>query len=457
MNRSFKKLKLVILYLVSFTLSSQALALSSAPNIFCSKKPNAPDCISGASKCLACHSSVPNLNLYGQDVQSYLFKQKGYDKSKFTLYLNGAIDYLDKLDSDSDSFINTIELEKSTKPYDESSIPEIPIVRTYENEFAYKRMWIAFCGRSPTYESMKAFRNSSNQKEIIHKDLSQCLKSNFWLKEALYRLADKKIRPTKALGAEGSIVVADYKWDYRLFSYIMSEDHDARELLTADYHIEPDGSKTTRTILKEDPVNGTFPSNIIVVDVGQPLPHQYRAGMLTTQWFLTSNTMFTKIPRVTAAQAYRAYLGLDIAKGDGLFSVEEELIDYDKKGITAPSCAVCHKTLDRITYPFIPYEGIFGGSVSGTYKPSREFSELEGSGYILGTPTTGLKDWAQKAANSDEFKIMLTKLFLQYAIDQKITSDNEDFEELWQSIPGDGYSINKLIHRIVDTMTFGAP
>lgn len=36
--------------------------------------------------------------------------------------------------------------------------------------------------------------------------------------------------------------------------------------------------------------------------------------MLTTRWFLAKNTMVTPIPRTTAAQAYRAYLGYDIAK-----------------------------------------------------------------------------------------------------------------------------------------------
>ena len=34
--------------------------------------------------------------------------------------------------------------------------------------------------------------------------------------------------------------------------------------------------------------------------------------MLTHRWFLMSNTMFTAIPRTTAAQAYRAYLGVGL-------------------------------------------------------------------------------------------------------------------------------------------------
>lgn len=36
--------------------------------------------------------------------------------------------------------------------------------------------------------------------------------------------------------------------------------------------------------------------------------------MNTTQWLLVMNTMYSFLPRSTAAQAYRAYLGLDISE-----------------------------------------------------------------------------------------------------------------------------------------------
>jgi len=74
--------------------------------------------------------------------------------------------------------------------------------------------------------------------------------------------------------------------------------------------------------------------------------------MLTTRWFLAKNTMLTPVPRTTAAQAYRAYLGYDIAKLEGLQPVAGEPVDYDRKRVTAEQCAVCHSTLDPLSYPF---------------------------------------------------------------------------------------------------------
>ena len=85
------------------------------------------------------------------------------------------------------------------------------------------------------------------------------------------------------------------------------------------------------------------------------------------------------MPRTTAAQAYRAYLGLDIARSEGLIPPDdEELIDYDEKGITDPKCSVCHTTLDPLSYPFSRYNGI-SGMASGSYDRDRlerpEFSQ----------------------------------------------------------------------------------
>ena len=68
--------------------------------------------------------------------------------------------------------------------------------------------------------------------------------------------------------------------------------------------------------------------------------------------------MFTSIPRTSAAQAYRAYLGYDISKMEGLQAVVDEPVDYDAKGVEAPDCAVCHRTLDPLTYPFSRYDGL---------------------------------------------------------------------------------------------------
>ena len=56
---------------------------------------------------------------------------------------------------------------------------------------------------------------------------------------------------------------------------------------------------------------------------GQPLDVEHRAGMITTQWFLVINTMLSDLPRTTAAQAYRSYLGEDIARQEGIWPVPD--------------------------------------------------------------------------------------------------------------------------------------
>ena len=88
-----------------------------------------------------------------------------------------------------------------------------------------------------------------------------------------------------------------------------------------------------------------------------------RAGNLTTSWALSYFTMFTALPRNAASAAYRSYLGLDIAKQEGLYPVANEPRDYDQKGVTNAACAQCHATLDPLSYPFRNYNGLTGGGM----------------------------------------------------------------------------------------------
>jgi hypothetical protein len=159
-----------------------------------------------------------------------------------------------------------------------------------------------------------------------------------------------------------------------------------REVLTAQYYVRRVGPTRYEQVDGEPDV----------IEFTQP---RARAGMLTTGWFAVINTMFTPVPRTTAAQAYRAYLGLDIAKSEGLVEPDAPLVDYDDKGITADGCAGCHRTLDPLAYPFSRYWGIAGGN-TGVYDPRRptRFDAAEGSPFLacelvrhyttLGTRTT---------------------------------------------------------------------
>ena len=135
-------------------------------------------------------------------------------------------------------------------------------------------------------------------------------------------MAHEKIRPLQAIksGANGGdIPLADYDNDYPLFVFSQIDDNDARDALTADYYVR----MTEGPPLRFEKVPG-MPN--------EELAPEYRAGLITTRWFFVINTMFTPLPRTTAAQAYRAYLGLDIAKSEGLIEpADEVLVDLTKR------------------------------------------------------------------------------------------------------------------------------
>jgi hypothetical protein len=257
------------------------------------------------------------------------------------------------------------------------------------------------------------------------------------------------------------LVIGDYSYDYRLWRYALTGDRDMRELLTAQYHVVEgeDGALETieGTIDKADP--GALAG-------GQPLPDERRAGMLTTQWFLAINTMFSGLPRTTAAQAYRAYLGADLSANDGIMPVAGEPTDIDDKGVDAPQCATCHSTLDPLAYAFAEYEGIdiqMGGGFGG-YRPERIAAHMPNwdkdaqQSVVLGQPVDSLIEWAQVAADSDMFKRNMAEMFFVHALSRSVgPADAEEFAALWQSLPEDGHSANRLLHRLVDTAAFGAP
>jgi hypothetical protein len=194
--------------------------------------------------------------------------------------------------------------------------------------------------------------------------------------------------------------------------------------------------------------------------MGQNLEANRRNGMITSRWFLLINTMFTPVPRTTAAQAYRSYLGLDIAKSEGLIVPNEfeTLTDYDDKGITEPACAACHTTLDPLSYPFSRFNGIRGPQ-TGSYQALRlrSFGPEEGEnlrdlpeqGAILGQTVADLSEWAEVAANSDEFVQKVTKDLWKYFIghEPKSEAERSEFEEHWVALKTThNYRVEALVH-----------
>lgn len=423
------------------------------PMIFCETYSESPACQNGKVDCTLCHQVPPVLNPYGQNLQKII---EGQD---FVSSLPEALLEIQKKDSDQDSISNGNEIAAGSAPGDPQSTPKSSEPKSglkYNHSWALKRVKGIFCGTMPTYEQIQQVKKSNQPKQHIHKELDTCLQSEYWTEEALHRLADKKIRPVFSVGKEGDVVIGDYKWDYRLFAHIMSGDRDARELLTADYHIDLAGKKVSGRIAREEPA--TVGSRIVIAG-GQPLTPSRRMGMITTQWFISTNTMFAKLPRTTAAQAYRAYLGKDLAKNEGIIPIENEPRDVDNAKVKPKECAVCHSTLDPLAYAFSPYRGIDPVSALitnsiGTYNSTR--TPWEGDGAIFGQPVDNMEEWVDVAIKSDEFKQNLARdiWFLVFGRNP-VPSEEKEFQDLWQGLEKDNFNINKMIHRLIDTMAFG--
>jgi len=460
-------------------ISATAAARPTAPAIVCKTYPNAPDCGGKVVNCAFCHDGIdpPAWNAFGTSVKG-LVTGRSFETS-----LPEALRSLDAVDSDGDGRSNLDELNAGTLPgrsdtpmTDPDELETTPNPRYqldgYDVAFAFRRASTLYCGRSPSYDEMQRFRAAPNDEATlrtrVHAVVAECLNGEYWQKTALPRLADKRIRPLIAAGADSKIkisglrlVIGDYHYDYRMWRYILSNDRDMRELLTADYHVVEDAQGqlviTRETIPKPD---------MGALAGGQPLLPERRAGMITTQWFLTINTMFSALPRTSAAQAYRAYLGADISSNEGLRPVLGEPSDIDNKGVAQPRCANCHSTLDPLAYAFARYEGIEQAGMLrfGDYIPDRPARRMPGwddtkqQSYVLGQPVNGVVEWAKVASESDEFKRNMAEAFFVHALGRKPTAaDQAEFNALWRAAPEDSYSANRMIHRLIDTLSFGAP
>jgi hypothetical protein len=308
--------------------AGDARAKPTGPRAFCDTYADAPECMGRGVTCSKCHVSTQPVawNAYGGALLAAL------DGAGFDAGVAAALAAIEGEDSDGDGLTNREEIELGTAPGDPLSqwmprpTPEGAdnpgyAIGEYDPGYAFKRVHLLFCGASPAYEAAQAFAGLDGDAQLaaIHDALAECLESGFWIDEALASLAHAKIRPVKALGADTdvrinsyAITLADYDWDYRLWQYVLTGDRDARELLTAQYHIGVDDAGHWEKI------EGTIPNPGMGFGGGQLLVPEYRAGMLTTQWNLLLNVMFAAIPRVAAGHAYREYLGLDLSLSQGV-------------------------------------------------------------------------------------------------------------------------------------------
>jgi hypothetical protein len=457
-----------------------ASARPTAPVIFCDAYPASPECLGRVVNCAECHVSTapPAWNAYGQQLIASLARDRSFEEA-----LPEALLAVEGGDADVDEILagtlpgDPFSFWRRPAPAEGASNPQFS-VGEYDYRFALKRVSISYCGRSPTYAELLDFDSGlagldeaqadALRRERLHASLDGCLRSEYFSSVMLPRLADKRIRPVFAIGPDTTVrigqarlVIGDYGYDYRLWRYLLTGDRDMRELLTAQYHVEENAAgelvRVEGAIVQPDPM---------ALAGGQPLAPERRAGLLTTQWYLANNTMFSALPRTSAAQAYRSFLGADLANSDGVRPVPGEPVDIDDKGVDAPVCSQCHSTLDPLAYAFAKYAGIDDGYSGGfgTYDPTRVDRYLPGwsdtaqQSWLLGQPVADLVEWANVAAASDAFKRNMADMFFQQALNREPLPDEaEEFAALWQSLPGDGHSAWRLIHRLVDTTAFGVP
>lgn len=473
---------------------SEVEARPPGPEVFCDLYPDAPACATSTPECAFCHTAPPALNPFGQSLSGALLPDESRPLSD-AAYADGlpfALADVEPLDSDGDGFTNLEEFIAGSFPGDPNSVPAGDECATlpddwapeyqvceYDYDFALKKVQLDFCGQSPSREALDAFRASEDPEAELHAALDACLQTNFWRGRdgIVWNLANSKVRPVASVKAgedAGGIPLADYLDDYSLFVYTQIDNHDAREVLTGQYFVRrSDGPRTEyqryeASYLQELATRGGGVAQLTDTDV--------RAGMLTTRWNLFMMTMFTAVPRTTAAAAYRSYLGYDISKMEGLYPIDDEPVDYDDKDVQEPVCAGCHSTLDPLTYPFSRYEGIGGGDrglldgyIPGSYNPGRlqfftstdseSVVDTPEQGYIFGQPVDDLVEWAAVAANSDAFARATVSDYWELLMGEPpAPKETAEFDGLWRDFMTEHqYGVDNMLHAIIMTEAYGVP
>ncbi|MBS1152572.1 MAG: hypothetical protein H6Q89_4270 [Myxococcaceae bacterium] len=475
---------------------------------FCTRYPTAAACVGGQPACTYCHTSAPEKNAYGAALEAKMppatTAPRPLSDGDFVTALAIALGGVEAADSDADGVGNLVEIQKGTFPGDKKSFPnDIPCaggtnpaytVCKYDYKYVYRKLLLDFCGTSPSYDVLDAFVKSTQAQQVATLDttLDGCLATEFWRGKngQLWQLAHKKIRPVGTLKAGEDAAafapLADYYADYHLFAWANTDDRDARDVLTADFTVARTPPPTTylrapvscpnltdvecgvgHTCIK----TGTFAK---FCQPSQFVAAAFRSGNLTSSWTLAYNVMFTALPRNAAAQAYRGYLGLDIAKQEGLYPIANEPKDYDGKGVTKPLCQQCHATLDPLSYPFRNYNGLTDdpatpGQQALQYYPQRiekifsaeapNITQIPEAGFIMGKPVATVKEWGTVAANSDAFLVATVNDYWKLLMGQPpLPEQNAEFVNLWQRLKtAHNYRVTKMLHELIRTEAYGAP
>ncbi|MCO4774170.1 MAG: hypothetical protein KDA24_29335, partial [Deltaproteobacteria bacterium] len=403
-------------------------------------------------------------NPYGADIREARTPGVSFEDD-----LPFALDAVDLLDSDGDGVDNLAEILAGSLPGFEASVePECgdqtnfdnPWYRvgTYDPAFAFKRVTLDFCGRSPRYEEMQALEGDSDPMGRLAEQLDLCLTSPYW-QDVLRELAMGVVRP---VGPATDInILGNWEWDVRLFIYAMSGDRDAADLMRADYLVVEEPPNSGRLVAIDAP-------RTPVEEYAQPLAQEDRFGLITTRFSLAMNVMFAPMPRTLVAHVYRELLGLDLARSEGLYPVDEtggaydwpSPADVDDKGVWQEGCAGCHATLDPASYPWIRYNGIdLDGDTTGAFLPERAEDIVPTTeGNLWGEPVDGPAEWVEAALSTDAFPQRMSSIVWQYIFRRPPYScEQDEYDVLWQDFRDEGRNVEAMLHRLVVTDAYGVP
>ena len=446
--------------------STPAWARPEAPEAFCAVYPEAPACIAGSVSCATCHvlAGPPSHNPYGLDIAG-----ARDDTAPFLDDLAAALAAVEAVDSDGDGATNLDEILAGTEPgYDTAIEPECGeqtgtdnagwSVGSYDHRFAWKRVLLDFCGRSPRYEEAQAFAAAPNPGALIGQTVAACLDSPHW-KAITRELAIDVVEPVGP--ATDVNILGNWDWDVRLWQYTVTDGRDASEIWTATYHVVEEPAGSGQLVAIDDPRNE-------LEWTAQPLDAADRFGIVTTRYSLAMRVMFADMPRTLTAHYYRKLLGLDLARSQGLFPVDEldgahpwpAPADVDEKGVWQEGCAGCHATLDALSYPWARYQGIdLEGDTTGTLLPDRAIDTIPTTeGAIFGSPVDGPAEWVAHAAESEAFAEQTTRIFWRRVFQRDPYScEADEFEQLWRAFLANGRDVDAMLARMVTLDAYGVP
>jgi hypothetical protein len=485
-----------LLLLLAMTAAGKALARPEATGLFCAATPDAPACSGSAISCTYCHQAVPPaLNPFGADLAAWIYNQNTTfpaDTETMRSMLTGT----ESADSDGDGIANKDEIAAGSLPGNKDGMPKYSGCSDAacggDPLTVYKRIWLSVCGEPADFaatESFSALSPEAQQAKLVT-TMDDCLDSENWIGKdgVVWEIGHYKIRPVGSVkfGEDAGIIpIVDYYNDYEIFVWTQTNDHDARDILLADYTV-------TRNIIG----NRTFynkdePSRMFDGQIMQP---EYRIGLLTTFWNMGFYLNYTAVARVLVAQAFNAYLGINLSLMQGINPppVEESRFrDYDLKGVEKPECARCHTTIDPLAYPFRNYNGLTGTSqvLAGqnaqgltnlanlgdeenltplSYaRPRMDFldqkypgiKDMPEAGYIFGKRVENLREWAEVLVNSDQFAANTVRDYWKVLIGSEPTTDQMgEFRQLWTNFKNKhDFRVEAMLHDMIRTKAFGRP